>query len=368
MKKILFVASALLLSIAACKNNPGDKKAELDKLKKQESDLQGKIEKLEAAVSQSDTSTRDEKVSTVEVATLNFRPFTSYIEVQGKVDADDNVTISPETPGIVDVINVKAGDEVSKGQVLAKIDDKVMQQTIAELQNSLDLSTTLYNKQKSLWDQKIGSEVQYITAKNQMESLQRRIATAQQQLEMSRIKSPINGSVDEVFLKLGQTASPGLSAFRIINFTNLKVKAEVPENYTEIVKKGNPSIVLFPDIGDSVMAQVSFSAKVISPLNRTFNVEVPLDNNKDYHPNMIAILKIEDYSNKHAIVVPVGTIQHAEEGDFVFVDNNGKAKKERVTAGKIYNGSAEITAGLKEGDKLVITGYQDLNEGESIKY
>ncbi len=368
MKKTLFLASAILLAFAACKNNSGDKKAELDKLKKQQSDLQGKIEKLEADVAQSDTSAKDEKVSKVAVTSLVPQVFTNYIEVQGKVDADENVTINPETAGVVTKMNVKAGDEVSKGQVLAELDGKVLQQGIAELQSSLDLSTELYTKQKSLWDQKIGSEVQYITAKNQKEGLERKIATMQQQLEMTRIKSPINGNVDEVFLKLGQMASSGVSAFRVVNFANLKVKAEVPENYASKVKKGNTAIVFFPDINDSVTAQVSFSAKVISPLNRTFNVEVALDNNKDYHPNMIAILKIIDYTNKNALIVPVGTIQHAEDGDFVFTDSNGKAKKTRVTAGKIYNSKAEIISGLKEGDKLVTTGYQELNEGERISY
>lgn len=368
MKKLLFAAIALSVLTVACTSHSGDKKAELEKLKKQQSDVQGKIEKLEAEIALSDTSKKDEKVNSVAVITLAPQPFTSYIEVQGRVDADENVTISPEAAGVVSTLNVKAGDEVTKGQVLAELDAKVIQQTISEMQNALDLANTMYDKQKTLWDQKIGSEVQYITAKNQKENITRRISTMQQQLEMTRIKSPINGTVDEVFLKLGQMASPGISAIRVVNFTNLKVKAEIPENYAAKVKKGDNSVILFPDINDSVTAKVSFSAKVISPLNRTFNVEVALDNNKDYHPNMIAILKIVDYTSKNAIVVPVGTIQHAEEGDFVFIDDSGKAKKARVTTGKIYNDKAEILSGLKEGDKLVTTGYQDLNAGELIKY
>jgi membrane fusion protein (multidrug efflux system) len=372
MKKVLFskvvFAAILLINLAACKNNPSDQKAELDKLKKQQSDLLGKIDKLESSIALTDTSKKEEKINMVEVSALAPQLFTSYIEVQGKVDADENVTISPEAAGVVSIINVKAGDEVTKGQVLAELDAKVIQQTIAEFQNALDLANTMYSKQKTLWDQKIGSEVQYITAKNQKENIERRISTTQQQLEMTRIKSPINGTVDEVFLKLGQMASPGIQAFRVVNFANLKVKAEVPENYAAKVKKGNPAVVLFPDISDSVSAPVTFSAKVINAQNRTFNVELALDNNKEYHPNMIAILKIVDYTNKNALVIPVGTIQHAEEGDFVFIDENGKAKKARVRVGKIYNDKAEINSGLKEGDKLVTTGYQDLNEGEAIKY
>jgi len=188
----------------------------------------------------------------------------------------------------------------------------------------------------------------------------------QQQLEMSRIKSPINGTVDESFLKLGQMAAPGFPAFRIVNFAHLKVKAEVPENYAAIVKKGNDAIVVFPDTQDTVIAKITFSAKVINPTNRTFNVEMALENNKDYHPNMIAILKIADYSNNKAIAIPVGTIQHAEEGDFVFLSKNGKASKTRIKVGKIYNSRAEIKEGLNAGDLLITKGFQELNEGEKI--
>ena len=366
MRKLLFTAATVSIVLFACKN--GDKKAKLEDLKKQMSDLRTKIDTLEADIAKTDTSKKEEKVKMISVTTVTAQAFSSYIEVQGKVDADENVTISPEIGGVVTKVNVKAGEEVSKGQVLAETDSKVIQQGIAELQNALDLATTLYYKQKSLWDQKIGTEVQFISAKNQKEGLEKKMATIQQQLEMTRIKSPINGTVDEVFLKLGQMGAPGMPAMRIVNFANLKVKAEVPEKYAARVKKGNPAIVLFPDISDSVFTQISFSAKVIGQLNRTFNVEVALDNSKEYHANMIAILKIIDYTNKSAFVVPEGTIQHTEDGDFVYVDNNGKAKKAKVVIGHEYNGKAEIKSGLKEGDKLITTGYQNLNENESIRY
>jgi membrane fusion protein (multidrug efflux system) len=368
MKKILFAAGTISILLIACKGNGDDKKAQLETLKGQIADLKTKADKLEAEIAATDTTKRDEKVKTVSVTAVAAQPFTSYIEVQGKVDADENVTLSPEMGGVVTKVNVKAGDEVSKGQILLELDSKLIQQGMAELQTGLDMSTTMYNKQKSLWDQKIGTEVQYISAKSQKEGLERKMATMQQQLDMSRVKSPINGTVDEVYLKLGQMAAPGFPAVRVVNFANLKVKAEVPESYASRVKKGNPAVVLFPDINDSVSAEVSFSAKVIGALNRTFNVEVALDNKKDYHPNMIAVLKIVDYSNKNSIVVPEGTLQHTEEGYYVYIDNAGKAKKVRVTIGHEYSGKAEITSGLKEGDKLVTIGYQDLNEGESLKY
>lgn len=367
MKKILFTAATASIVLFACKSGD-DKSAKLEKLKKSMAEMQVEVDSLQAQIARTDTTKRIEKIQNVAVATVAPVTFTSYIEVQGKVDADENVTISPEIGGVVTKINVKAGDEVSKGQVLAELDAKVIQQSIAELQTGLELSTTLYNRQKSLWDQKIGTEVQFLSAKNQKEGLEKKMATLQQQVELARIKSPINGTVDENFLKLGQAAAPGFPAMRVVNFANLKVKAEVPENYASKVKKGNPAIILFPDINDSVLAPVSFSAKVINAVNRSFTVEVALDNTKDFHPNMIAILRIIDYTNKAAIAVQQGTIQHAEDGDFVFTDNHGRAKRTKVIVGHQYNGKAEITSGLKEGDKVIVAGYQDLNENEAIKY
>ncbi|MCC6691176.1 MAG: efflux RND transporter periplasmic adaptor subunit [Bacteroidia bacterium] len=367
MKKVLLSLGVIVVMFGACKNN-GDKKSQLETIKKQMADLKTQADKLEAEIALTDTSKTEGKVKMVSVTSLTKQVFTNYIQVQGKVDADENVTINPEIPGVITKVNVKVGDEISHGQVLAELDSKVMQQVIIELKTALDLANTMYEKQKNLWDQKIGTEVQYLSAKNQKESLEKKMATMQQQLEMAHIKSPIDGTVDEVYVKLGQTAAPGFPAVRVVNFSNLKVKAEVPENYAAKVKKGNNSIVLFPDINDTVAAPISFSAKVINSLNRTFNVEVALDNNKDYRPNMIAVVKIIDYVNKEAIAIPVGTVQHAEDGDFVFIETGGKAKKIKVTLGHEYNGTAEIISGLKEGDKLITTGYQDLNEGEAIRY
>ena len=369
MKKVFISIISISLFMAACGHKSiGDKQARLEILKKKADSLNTVIASLEADIAKTDTSKKDEKAKIVAVQSVMPQSFTNYITVQGRVDAEENVTISPEAGGIVSKIMVSAGAEVVKGQLLAELDAKVIEQGIAELQNSLDLATTLYEKQKNLWDQKIGTEVQFISAKNQKEGLEKKMATLKQQLEMTRIKSPINGTVDEVFLKLGQMAAPGFPAVRVVNFTNLKVKAEVPENYASKVKKGNPVLILFPDIEDSLSAELSFSAKVINTMSRTFNVEVQLGNTKDYRPNMIAILKIIDYSSKAAIVVPEGTIQHAEDGDFVFIAKDKRAKKQKVIVGHEYNGKAEITAGLSQGDQLITLGYQDLNEGEAIGY
>lgn len=314
------------------------------------------------------TAQVNDKTKTVEVLSLQTQVFNNYVEVQGKVDADENVSVNAEMPGTVSKIFVQLGDQVSIGQILAELDSKVILQGIAEIQSALDLATTLFEKQKNLWDQKIGTEVQFLGAKSQKESLEKRMASLQEQLKMSRIISPINGIVDAIDIKIGQATMPGLPAMRVVNMNSLKVKGEVAESYLAKVKSGNDVIVIFPDMMDTVRTKITYAAKVISPLNRTFTATVNLDGKKEYHPNMIAILKIVDYSNPKAYVVPVSTIQKAQEGDYVFIAENKKAKKVKVKVGRTYNGNAEILEGLNETDKLITRGFQELNEGEVIKY
>lgn len=362
MKRTIIIPFIALM--AAC--SPQDKKAELAGLRKQQAELQARITELEAEIAKSDTSAA--KTHIVGVEPVKPQPFANFIEIQGKVDADENVTLSAEMGGVVTRINVEEGDEVRKGQVLAETDNKPILQGMQEIQTQLDLATTLYQKQKNLWDQKIGTEMQYLQAKTQKEALEKRLATMQEQLEMTRIQSPIDGTVDAIDIKIGQVAAPGMPAIRVVNFNNMKVVGEVPEAYAGKVKSNNPVTVIFPDLKDTLSTKVAFAARVINPLNRTFKVEVMLDNDKPYNPNMISILKIADYKNDSAVVVPVNLIQKAETGDFVFVAENGKAVKRKVKYDRVYNGRAEITSGLKVNDKLITSGYQDLDEGELLKY
>jgi len=313
-------------------------------------------------------STENSKIKTVELTTLTPVLFNNYIDIQGIVDAEENVSITAEMPGTVSKVNVQLGQEVSTGQVLAELDSKIIQQGIAELQLGLDLATTMFEKQKSLWEQNVGTEVQYLAAKNQKESLEKKMSSLQEQLKMTKIISPINGVVDAVDIKLGQATAPGMPAIRIVNMNSLKVKGEVAESYINKVKSGNDVVVIFPDMMDTVKAKISYAAKVISPLNRTFTITIKLDGKKEYHPNQIAVVKIIDYSNPKAIVVPVNTIQHADEGAYVFICKGSQAQKVNVKVGRTYNGNAEIIAGLQEGDKFICKGFQELNQSEEVKF
>lgn len=366
-KSIIFL---LLVAMAvACK--PADKKSELALLKKQHDELAAKIKALETELQVSDNSNTG-KVTAVSITEAKPAEFNHYLEVQGKVDGEDNIAVSAQMAGSVTVVYVKEGDVVRKGQVLAQIDNAVMLQQIASTKQQLDFATNMYNKQKALWDKQIGSEVQFLTAKNTKENLEKALATLNDQVELTRIKSPINGSVEEVNLKVGQMASPGLPAVRVVNFSTVKVIAEIAEAYASKIKPGNKVVVFFPDFNTEIVSQIRFTSKYINPVNRTFQCEVRLGPSKvDYRANMMAVVKINDYRNPSAFTVPVTLIRESQSGKYLYIakEENGKlvARRLPVTVGSIYNGLAEITGGIAAGDKIITTGFNSLIDGELIQ-
>ncbi|RXF68675.1 efflux RND transporter periplasmic adaptor subunit [Arcticibacter tournemirensis] len=357
---------ALVLFLASCgSEKPKDKKAELEKLKKERTALNEKIEKLEGEFSKNSSQVEAKEVT---VAEVNEGLFRNFVEVQGKVDAEDNVEITPESAGSVVAIYVKVGQNVGRGQVLAQLDDKVLRQNIAQLQTQLDLQTTVFNRQKNLWDQKIGTEIQYLTEKSKKEGLQKQLSALKSQAAMNKIKSPVAGTVDAMELKLGQSVSPGVpTGIRVVNASRLKVKALVSENYASRVNQGDEVEVTLPDLSETLNTKISFAAKVIDPVSRGFNVEVKLPSNKTYRPNMLATLRIIDYKNSKAISVPINAIQKSETSEYVYIAVNGKARKTEVKTGKISDGKAEVLNGLKPGDKVIVTGFQELNDGDPVK-
>jgi RND family efflux transporter MFP subunit len=352
--------------VSACEQP--DIKTQLEELKKQAAELNQQMAKLEAEIAATDSSDGNIKSTQVTVSSLMPQTFTNYITVQGKVDAEENVSISAEMAGMLSKIYVQPGQEVVKGQILAELDNSTFVKGIAELQTALEFATEMYNKQKGLWDQKIGTEVQYLSAKNQKESLEKKMASLQSQFDLAKIQSPINGTVDAVDVKIGQMIMPGLPAIRVVNFSNLKVKAEVAESYAASVKKGSPVNLIFPDLQDTVKTEISYAAKVINPMSRSFMVEINLTTDKIDHPNMLAVLQISNYTNDSAIIVPVNTVQESNDRKMIALAQGNKVSKKEIKTGKSYNGYIEVLSGLKRGDVLITGGYQDLNEGETIKY
>jgi len=367
-KSLIFI---LLVLIAVACSSPADKKSELIKLKKEHDALALKIKTLETELKGSDTTSLS-KVTSVAVTVAKTEEFNHYLEVQGKVDGEDNIAVSAQMPGAITAVYVKEGDAVHKGQVLAQLDNSVLQQQVESMKQQLSFATNLYIKQKALWDQQIGSEVQYLTSKNTKENLEKSLAALNDQLEMTRIKSPINGSVEEVNLKVGQLASPGLPAVRVVNFSKAKVVAEIAEAYAPKIKPGNKVIVFFPDFNTEIISQIRFTSKYINPVNRTFLTEVRLGSSKvEYRANMMAVVKINDYRNPAAFTVPVTLIRETQSGKYIYVavEENGKlvARRLPVTVGSTYNGLAEITSGITAGEKIITTGFNSLIDGELIQ-
>lgn len=367
----IVILTTLTIVLYAC-GSGSDKHAELEKLKKEQATLKEKITALEAEIAQSDTSKNDEKSKLVAIKEMKPETFKHYIEIQAKVDGDEDVIVSPESMGNITSLQVQAGDRVVKGQLLATIDDRMIRQGVAEAQTQLDLATQVFNRQKNLWDQKIGSEIQFLQAKTNKEALEKRVASLQEQLEMTRIKSPINGTVDQVDIKIGQAVAPGMPAFRVVNLNALKVTGEVAESFISKVNRGNETIISIPDMGKEINTKLDYAGRAINTLNRTFNVEVRLSpKDGELHPNMVAVMKIVDYSAASTFVVPIAAIQKSSDGEYVFVavQEGGRlvAKRKKVSAGMIYNGMIEVREGLAEGDQVVTAGFQSIIEGDPIR-
>jgi len=361
MKKILYIP--VILFLAACSNKPKDPKAELADLKKQQSDINKKIAALEKKTGGNDSS----KVANVSAVTIQAGQFTNYVQIQGRIDAQDNVTAYPQAQATITAIYVKVGDHVSKGQTLVQLDNSVLLQNIAQAQSQAELATQLYQRQKNLWDQKIGTEVQFLQAQTNMQSAQKQVASLHRQADLYRIVSPINGTVDQMDLKLGQAATPGQTGVRVVNADVLKVKADVPESYSNSINQGDEVKVVFPDVADSITTKVTFASKVIDPSSRSFGIEIKLPHNKEYRPNMTAVLKVADYSKHNALAVPLNSIQKSDDGDYVFVNENGIAKRKNVKEGVTYGDKTEIVSGISSGDQVITAGAADLEDGDRIK-
>jgi RND family efflux transporter MFP subunit len=357
----------------SCSSN---KQAQLAKLKQQQTAINDKIRSLEGEIS---TGKKDSlnpgKFKFVGLKDVNSNTFDHFIRVQGKVDGDQNAAVFADAPGTVTSKFADVGQKVVKGQVLAQIDDQMYRSQMQGLETQYKFASDMFDKQKRLWDQKIGSEVQYLQSKTTKESLEKQISSLKQQIDKFKIKSPIDGTIEECNIKVGGVVSPDprLAAYRVVAFKNLKVSAEVSEAYSAKVKVGDKLIVLFPDINKQFETKVDFVSKYINPVNRTFIIETKLlDDFNDLKANMIAIIQINDYHTDNAIQVPMNVIQTDLNGSYVYVvrskDKYNAAFKQPVTLGISYNGVAEILKGLAVGDKVISVGYQELVDGEYIRF
>ncbi len=372
--KNIIIAALTAFTLAACGGNDNSlagKRDELTKLKSEQSETEAKIKALEGEIGTLDTTTvREARAVAVTVSPVASENFKHYVEVQGSVDAKNSVMVSPKSGGVLTAVLVKEGDNVRQGQTMARVDNSIMRESIAEVQGQLSLANIVFEKQSRLWEQKIGTEIQYLQAKNNKESLEKKITTLNTQLGQSNIAAPISGVVDQVIAKVGEMAAPGAPVARVVNLSNLKIVAKVSDSYVATVKKGDEVIVKFPDLDQEYKARITFVSTTVDPLSRTFRIEANLPSTKSIKPNMLATVQINDATQKDALVIDQNVVQNTENGTVVYVaeDNGGKkvAKSRVVKTGLSYNGKIEILAGLKAGDQLITQGYQDVADGQAV--
>nr|MBP6314389.1 efflux RND transporter periplasmic adaptor subunit [Chitinophagaceae bacterium] len=364
--RISIVILGSILFTACGSKETKNSKEELAELKKQQKELQSKIAQLES----SDTSKKNTRVIPVGITNMTLSNFNNFISVQGKVDVDEVVNAIPEAPGIISAIYVKPGQYVRKGQVVAALRSETVNSGIEQLDVQINLAKVLYEKQKRLWDQEIGTEIQLLQAKTQYEALLKQKATSLENKKSFSVFSPINGVVDAVDATVGQSyASPmNPPIIKIINTGKLKIKAQIPENYAGIVKTGSNVMLIFPDTRDTLLTKINYAERIINEVSRTYTAYIPLASNSKFQPNMTALVKIATYQNARAFVLPVSVIQKTENGNFVYVvDEKDQSKLREVTLGNSYESKVEILSGLALGDRVITTGYEELNEGDKLK-
>jgi membrane fusion protein (multidrug efflux system) len=379
MKKIFIIAtiSILLFSCAGKEGNVSiDQLIEsknLTELKNKRVAVQADLAKIDEALATLDKKADEALVETIVVKDTVFN---HYLEIQGNVDTKENILVQPEVPGTLVTLNVKAGQRVSKGQVLGRVDDGGSSQQVASLETQYQLAKTTFERQKNLWNQKIGSEIQFLQAQTQMISLQKSVAQAKAQLSKTLIRAPFTGTIDEVFVERGQVVSASPQGLmRIVNLSNMYVSTTVPETYIGKLKVGSEVDVFLTSLGKTYKGKVRQVGSYINPNNRSFGIEVNVPNPENLlRPNQVAKLKIIDYTAKNAIVVPTNVIQEDGTGNkFVFIVTNaagktGTAKKVLVKTGKSSDNVTEITSGIADADIIVTEGASTISEGMKLTF
>jgi len=372
----ILVIGVLALLLNACGQN-GDvesKKAELKQKKTELQKIQASIIELEKEISALDPEfgKKNRKATLVTTRNVEKTVFEHYVEVTGAVKSRKNVLISAENMGSIRKVLHKEGSEVKRGQLLLTMDTELYQRSLDQLETEYDLAVTMFKKQANLWNQNIGTEVQYLEAKNRKESLENQIANVKTQISKSQVRAPFAGTIESVYVREGEMAQMGSPLVRIVNHHDMYIKADLSEAYVGNFKKGDPVVVTFPSLEKTIESKISSVGQVIDEMNRTFAIEALLPlTSFTIKPNLIAIVKIKDYHHDEAIVVPSKLIQKDNRGDFVFVTEQNSeelvAKKVQVDRGRTYKSNTMITSGLTGNEVLIDQGFRDVAEGSKVK-
>lgn len=393
LQQLIFIGATatLLISCGGNKesgNKLADKKAALEKLKTEQNALSDKIKILQTEIAKLDTSAGNSVAKLVGVTAVATQNFAHYIDLQGSVTSDNVSYVSPRMgAGQVRAIYVKKGDMVKQGQLLIKLDDAVMRQSVIAAQKSLETIKTqisfakdLYQRQNNLWKEGIGTEVQLISAKNNVESLERQLSAgneqvkiSEEQLKGSNVTADVSGVIDELNVRVGEIFAgiAGVSPqIKIVNTAAMKIITEVPENYSSRVRPGSKVIINLPDINKTFTGTVATASRSINTNNRSFEAEVKIPYDANVRPNQLAQVKFQDYEAPNAIAINVNTVQTDEKGKYVYIavpeGNKLIARKKMIVVGELYGQLIEVRSGLNKGDQLVTEGYQNIYDGQLL--
>ena len=372
MKPILKFFPLLFLAVLSisCAQEEGVEamKTKLAELKDQASSLNTEIKTLETEITKMDPEFAKATKKSILITTAAARKgaFTHFVEVTGSVLSKKNVSISAETAGRILEVPAIEGMRATAGQILARIDAESIERNIEEMESSLELATTIYQKQARLWEQKIGTEIQYLEAKNRKDGLEKSLAAMKTQRDKALVKAPFSGTVESVDVRIGELVQPGMPMFQFVGESDLFIQADVSESFVGVLSKGDSVEVEFPSIGKSMKTKVSAVGGIINPNNRTFKVEVFLPNLVEVKPNMISVLKINDYQNKESVIVPAHLILADNKGDYLFIVEDGTAKKKYVTRGLTYGSETEIKEGLTGTETIVDKGFREVGDNFSV--
>lgn len=376
MKKLfVIVIIAALVSCGGKQEGNQDlagKKATLETLTKQRDALNNQINALQTEINQLSGGAIAEKMKLVEATALATQDFSHYIELQGKVSTENVSYVTPRgMGGQVKQIYVKQGDVVKKGQLLMKLEDGIVQQNIKQVESQLAFAKNIFSRQENLWAEGIGTEIQFLSAKNNVESLEKQLGLVKEQLSTTLVTAEVSGVIETVGIKVGETfVGNPMATIIIVNPGNLKAVVDVPENYISKVKRGMPAIISIPDLNESFNSQISVVSETINVTSRSFVAESKLPSKSNIKPNQVALIKLLDHQAKNAIVVPVETVQTDEKGKYVYVmvEEKGKkiARKRSINIGEFYDELIEVKSGLAVNDQLITKGFQGLYEGQLL--
>ncbi len=376
--RVTLVLSLLIITSVSCKEEkPSDTeeiRQKISEYNQQIVELNQKVSALEKDLEALGETTQNRERTPVIVEELEYQPFEHYVKVNAVVEAVNEATISPEVNGHITDIYVSKGQNVRAGQTLARLNTSVIENNIAEVKTQMQLAETVYNRQKRLWDQEIGSEMQFLEAKNNYESLQTRLKTLQSQLNMAVIHSPINGLVDDIFVKEGELAMPGARLMQVISLDQLYINADISETLLPVVEPSDQVTLRFPVFPEfEQKVPIHRLGNVINPENRTFRLQLKIDNqNKKFKPNMVASLSIPSYQTDQALVVPSIMIKQDVQGYYIFLaeenqDGDLVANKVYIERGLSGEGNTMITSGINPGDLFITRGHNRVADGSLIK-